>query len=295
MKLTSNILLTALAPLVWGSTYMVTTEMLPADMPLLASALRSLPAGILIILFCRKLPQSNWWGKLAILGSLNIGLFFYCLFATAYYLPGGLAALLMSFQPVLVIGLSALLLKSRLTISSLCAALLGIIGIALLVLNSAVEVNIQGVIYGFIGSLSMATGVVLTKLWGRPTGLSLLSFTGWQLFFGGLLLMPAALYFEGLPAQLTPQNILGYSYLCLIGAVFAYSIWFRGIEKLNPIATSFIGFLSPVSACVLGYLFLDQTFTTLQLLGALIIISAIYLSRPKPEVKAAVLASTATS
>lgn len=74
------ILLTAIAPIVWGSTYIVTTELLPADSPLLASAIRALPAGLLLIAYTRCFPNQQWWGKLACLGVLNIGLFFYCLF-----------------------------------------------------------------------------------------------------------------------------------------------------------------------------------------------------------------------
>ena len=38
--------LTALAPAIWGSTYLVTTEFLPPDRPLLAGMIRALPAGL---------------------------------------------------------------------------------------------------------------------------------------------------------------------------------------------------------------------------------------------------------
>lgn len=43
--------LTALAPLIWGSTYVVTTEFLPPDVPLLSAALRTLPVGLLMLLW----------------------------------------------------------------------------------------------------------------------------------------------------------------------------------------------------------------------------------------------------
>lgn len=41
--------MTALAPLVWGTTYLTTTELLPPGRPLLAAALRALPAGLLLV------------------------------------------------------------------------------------------------------------------------------------------------------------------------------------------------------------------------------------------------------
>ncbi|MDC9592425.1 DMT family transporter [Xenorhabdus sp. IM139775] len=67
----------------------------------------------------------------------------------------------------------------------------------------------------------------------------------------------------------------------MVGAVFSYIIWFRGIEKLPVVTISFLGFLSTLSACILGYLFLKQTFSLLQLLGACTIIIAVWLSIPR--------------
>ncbi|MFD9701161.1 hypothetical protein [Lentzea sp. NPDC059081] len=50
---------TALAPMIWGSTYLVTTQLLPPDRPLLASVVRALPAGLVLVLFGRVLPRSS--------------------------------------------------------------------------------------------------------------------------------------------------------------------------------------------------------------------------------------------
>ncbi|MEI8667387.1 hypothetical protein P4S65_03030 [Pseudoalteromonas sp. B131b] len=69
-------LVAMIAPTIWGSTYIVTTELLPPDMPLIASTLRALPAGILLVLIGRKLPKGIWWVRSIVLGILNIGGFF---------------------------------------------------------------------------------------------------------------------------------------------------------------------------------------------------------------------------
>ncbi|EGA65611.1 EamA family transporter [Vibrio brasiliensis] len=276
-----TIVLTAIAPVVWGSTYIVTTEMLPPESPLLASTIRALPAGLLLVLLGNMLPSRAWLLRLALLGFLNIGLFFYCLFFAATYLPGGMAAMVMSVQPVIVMLLSWKWLKSELSPLQLFASVVGMTGIALLVVNSSAELSAAGLIVASIGTLSMASGVVLTKKWGRPQGMTLINFTGWQLLFGGLMLLPVALWVEGIPQQLTATNYLGYLYLSVIGAVLGYFLWFRGIEKLPPISVSFLGFLSSVSACILGFLILDQTLTGLQLLGAASVLLAIVLAAPR--------------
>ncbi|WP_026317910.1 EamA family transporter [Algicola sagamiensis] len=277
----SLIFLTALAPAIWGSTYIVTTEFLPDGIPLLASTLRALPAGILLILFCRQFPQGSWWLKLCLLGMLNIGIFFVCLFIAAYYLPGGIAAFVLSCQPILVILLSTLFLKEQFTSQYILTISLGITGIGLLVLNTDSEMNWQGIISGIFGAISMSLGIVFSKYWGRPQTMSLISVTGWQLFFGGLFLLPIAIWYEGFPESFSPQNLLGFGYLSIFGAILSYFIWFYAIEKLSVVSMSFLGALSPLTASLLGYLILEQSFHTSQVLGAIAILLSVYFSIPK--------------
>ncbi|WP_371494055.1 EamA family transporter [Kitasatospora sp. NBC_00374] len=284
----ATVLLTALAPAVWGSTYLVTTELLPPGRPLLAAVLRALPAGLLLVLVTRKLPTGSWWWKSLVLGALNIGVFFALLFVAAYRLPGGVAATVGSVQPLLVAGLSALLLGQRLTAPVLLAAVTGIAGVALLVLRADARLDALGVAAALGGAVVMATGVVLSKRWTSPA--PLLATTGWQLVAGGLLLLPVALLVEGPPPDaLTTRNLMGYTYLSVIGAALAYTLWFRGIKALSPTEVTFLGLLSPLVAATLGWLALDQGFTRLQLLGGLLALTAVALaqtrrSRSRPAV-----------
>src|SRR3546814_15099197 len=92
MKRGADILATALAPAIWGSTYIVTTGMLPQGYPLTVAMLRALPAGILLLLWGRRLPGGIWWLRSLLLGALNFALFWAMLLVTAYRLPGGLGA-----------------------------------------------------------------------------------------------------------------------------------------------------------------------------------------------------------
>src|SRR5690625_2139672 len=107
------ILPTALAPAAWGTTYSVTTELLPPDHPLFAALLRTLPGGLLLIAATRTLPRGDWWWRAAVLGTLNIGAFQALLFVTAERLPGGVAATLGAVQPLVVAGLAVLVLRER--------------------------------------------------------------------------------------------------------------------------------------------------------------------------------------
>jgi probable blue pigment (indigoidine) exporter len=279
-----TILLTTLAPMAWGTTYLVTTELMPTGRPVLTAAVRVLPIGILLTARARRLPRGAWWWRTAVLGSLNIGVFQVLLFVAAYRLPGGIAATAGAVQPLVVGALSAWLLAERLRPRLLIAGLVGIVGVGLLVLTPQEALDPIGVGAALAGTVSMATGVVLTKRWGRPV--DLVTSTGWQLCAGGLLLAPLALILEGPLPAFTAGSWAGAVWLSVVGTGVAYVLWFRGIERLPIASLSFLGLLSPLVATVLGWGVLGEPLSTGQLGGAaLIAVTVVWtqVGRPSPQ------------
>jgi probable blue pigment (indigoidine) exporter len=272
-----DISLTALAPMSWGTTYVVATEFLPPNHPLLVASLRSLPIGILLIAWLRQLPKGIWWGRILLLGSLNIGVFQALLFVAAYRLPGGVAATAGSIQPLLVVLFSWMLLGEKPSRVSVIAAIAGFIGVGLLVISPSARLDSIGIIAAIAGAVTMGLGIVLVKRWKRPV--SLLVFTAWQLVVGGIILLPVALVIEGPFTSLSTVNLLGFLYLGVIGTGLAYALWFRGVDKLNTSAVSSLGLLSPVVASVLGFILLDQSFTPIQLLGIAIVLISVLIGQ----------------
>ncbi|TDE33853.1 EamA family transporter [Actinomadura sp. 6K520] len=274
---------TALTPVVWGSTYAVTTEFLPPDRPLLAALLRALPAGLALLLISRVLPRGVWVWRAAVLGALNIGVFFPLLFLAAYRLPGGVAAILGAVGPLFTLALAALLLSERPTGHKILAGFIGVFGVSLVVLRSDAVLDTAGIVAGLAGAASMAAGTVLTKRWGHPDGVGALPFTGWQLTAGGLLLVPVALLVEGAPPALDGAAISGYLYLAVIGTAIAYWIWFRGISRLPAGSVAFLVLLSPLSAAVIGWAALGQALSPVQLLGMVIAFAGMLLGQIPPK------------
>lgn len=72
---------------------------------------------------------------------------------------------------------------------------------------------------------------------------------------------------------------MGLAWLGLIGAALTYALWFRGIGRLNATAVSSLLLLSPLTAVLLGWGFLDQTLTALQIVGIALVIGSIWLSQ----------------
>ncbi|MGB7251120.1 MAG: EamA family transporter [Phormidesmis sp.] len=269
-----DILLTALAPISWGTTYIVATEFLPPGHPLLVASLRSLPIGLLLTIGLRKLPQGIWWGRMLILGGLNIGVFQALLFVAAYRLPGGVAATAGAIQPLLVVLFAWLILHTKPSKLAIVAAIAGFIGVGLLVLGPEAQLDSIGVLAAIAGAGAMGLGVVLVKQWQPPV--SLIVFTAWQLAIGGLMLLPVALITEGPFTEVSRTNLWGFIYLGLIGTGLAYALWFRGISRLSATAVSYLGLLSPVVATLIGYIFLQETLTAIQLIGiAIVLISVV--------------------
>lgn len=274
---TRTLALTALAPAAWGTTYAVTTELLPPGRPLLAAALRALPAGLVLVAATRALPTGGWWWRTVVLATLNFTIFFALLFTAAYRLPGGVAATVGAIQPLLVVGLATVALGERPDLRRIVAALTGVAGVALLVLDGGAQLDLLGVIAALVGAASMATGTVLVQRWGRPT--SPIGFAGCQLTAGGLMLLPLALLLEGAPGELELKNVGGYLYLGTIGGAIAYSLWFRGIGELGARRATFLSLLSPVVATAVGFA-LGESLTAWQLGGAVLVLTSIIAAQP---------------
>src|SRR6478609_11444132 len=102
----------------WGTTYLVTTELL---------------------------PRGVWWWRSMVLGTLNIGAFFAFLFVAAYRLPGGVAATVGAIGPLIVGLLAARFLGEAFTVRRGLAGVAGIVGVGLLVLQANGRLDLIGV------------------------------------------------------------------------------------------------------------------------------------------------------
>ena len=266
---------TALGPMLWGTTYIVFVQTLPTDHPLLISALRALPAGLLMLLLVRRLPPLRILFPVTVLALTNIGLFFALLLISAARLPGGITATLAACQPLLVALLAWPLLGRRPGMGQIGLALLGMAGVGLMVLNGGLAFDPTGVLAGIGAALSMACGIVLMERWRNLA--PPLQMTTWQLLIGGVLILPLALLAEGLPVHWEMRNTLGLGYLVLFATALSYWLWVSGVQMLGS-RVSVLAFLSPVVALVLGVGLMHETLDAQQVLGVAMVFLSIGVS-----------------
>ena len=266
---------TAITPICWGTTYITATHLVAPGHPMVTALIRALPAGVVLLVWNRTLPKGDWWWKSFVLGALNIGCFFALLFISADLLPGGAAAVITNTGPLVVMAASPFLLGRRIRAAEVIAGMVAVAGVACLALSPGAVLSAAGVISAACSSLSMGLGMVLAKKWGAPPGVNQLTVTGWQLTFGGIILVPVALLVDDLPQQITPVNVVGYLWLILAGTVIAYGLWFSGLARLDAVSVSLLSVLSPVTATVLGVTLAGERFTALQAAGAVMVVGGV--------------------
>jgi probable blue pigment (indigoidine) exporter len=269
---------TALAPLAWGSTYFVTETFLPPGRPLFSALVRALPVGLALLAWRRELPRGAWWWRAGLLGVLNIGAFFVMVFLAAYHLPGGLAATMTAISPLVVMAIAWPLAGARGRAARALGALVGMGGVALLVLRPGAHADPVGIAAALGAVLVSAFGFALVRRWTPPT--DLLTFTSWQLVAGGLALAPVAFLVEGAPPALDLRGVGGYAYLGIVGTGLAYVAWFTGVRRLGAGTTALIGLVNPVVGTALGVAFAAEAFGLVQALGLALVLGGVVGGQP---------------
>lgn len=275
--------LTAIAPIAWGSTYFVTRHALPHDHALWGALIRSLPAGILVLLVVRRRPRGSWWWRSVILGALTVGGLNVLVYIAAQRLPSSLAATIMSTSAAALALLSWIVLRERPRLAAALGAIVGIAGVVLLLQPGGGPVDAGGVVASVVAMLSSSLGFVLTRRWG--SGIPPLTMTAWQLIAGSLVVAPFALLIEGAPPALDGDAVLGFAYVIVIATALAYAAWFAGLSRLPAAVVGLIGLLNPVTGVVLGVAIAGEPFGPLQLVGLLLVLAGVAsgVRRPRPQ------------
>jgi len=273
-------LVTAIAPIAWGSSYVVTRLLLPAESPLWGGLLRALPAGVILLLISRRLPTGSWWWRSVLLGALNVGGFFVLIYIAGQRLPSSLAATLMSTSALVMMLFAWAMLRQRPRMIAVLGAVVGLGGVAIMLGFGGGPVDPWGVAASLGAMIASSFGYILTARWG--SGISAITMSSWQLVGGSVLLIPIALLVEGVPPALTPSSALGFAYLTLIATALAYVAWFTGLRRLPAGVVGVVGLLNPVTGVLLGVTLAGEAFGLAQGVGLALVAGGILLGSLPP-------------
>ncbi len=276
------VLVTAIAPVAWGSTYFVTRHLLPPDAALWGAVIRCLPAGVLVLLVTRRLPRGAWWWRSVVLGALTVGGLNVLVYVAAQRLATSLAATIMSTSAAALIVLSWIVLGQRPALRAAAGAVLGILGVVVMLQPGGGEADGWGIAASVLAMLSSSLGFVLTRRWGAD--IPPLTMTAWQLIAGSLVVAPLAIAVEGAPPALDGPALLGFAYVILVATAIAYAARFTGLARLPGAVVGVIGLLNPVTGVLLGVWLAHEPFGPAQMVGlALVVVGVLAgtLTRPR--------------
>jgi drug/metabolite transporter (DMT)-like permease len=282
----------ALLVLFWGSAFAVVKVGLVYSPPLLFAGLRTLIGGLAMVLAAFLWGGSanlhRDWPVFLVLALFNVVLFIGFQTYAIVYLPSGSAAVLVYLQPILVGLLAWPILGETLTVAKITGLLLGFSGIVAVSAGSfsgaASALSPLGVTLGAVSALCWALGTVFFKKYEERV--STLWAVAVPFVAGGAVLTAFGLSVEewGEITWNTPfaGSIL---YSGLVGISLAWVIWFALVRAGEASQVASYIFVVPLTAVLIGVLFLDEPLGYTLLIGAAFVVSGIYLVNREPRSK----------
>lgn len=234
-----------------------------------SSALIALVRGMIGTLFlwfvlCFSGKKPDWQAirrnlLLLILSGGAIGVNWILLFESYRYTTVSTATLCYYMAPVIVIVLSPVLLKERITRKKLIcvlASLAGMILISGIFHETGQENSVRGVICGLGAAIFYAAVVLINKFLRNISGIEA---TMMQLFFGSVLLLPYVLITEDVSALSFP--VLGVMLLMIVGVVHTgvgYWLYFSSLQEVKAQTVAIFSYLDPAVAILLSSVFLKE-------------------------------------
>lgn len=254
--------------------------------PFLFAAIRQIIAGLLLsgFLFLVKKESFPSWNVLriqAFRGFLLITCGNGLVSWAEVFVPSGLAAIICSTMPVMVILINLTVNRSELPnwIITL-GVFIGLSGIVLVfseyLADFANPSYRMGIILIFLATLTWAIGSMLTQRKNISTNPFLNA--GMQMLFGGFFCLPFSFLFDDLNnVVITSEVVLALSYLIIVGSVAAFSMYAYTLSKLPITIASLYSYINPLVAVVLGWLVLSEKLNLKIALAFLITVLGIYL------------------
>ncbi len=215
------------------------------------------------------------WRQFLVLGFLGSALPFTLIAWSELTVSGSMAAILTSATPLFTTLVAVPGLGERLTAYKLIGALLGIVGVSIVVGGSPMTLDARFLL-ATLALLGAALSYALGGVYAKRTfhGVNNLSMSSGQLIAAALILAPLSLF--NLPRELPPSDaILTLLALVVLCTAFAYQLYYYLIISAGPIQALTVTLLVPIFGVIWGALWLGERVSPGMLLGLLIVLFSV--------------------
>ena len=269
--------------LLWSSAFITTKPIVDNSDPFSALAFRFFIVSIGFYLFSIYSKQSIIIEKKNLIQSTFSGILFHgvylggVFFSISIGMPTGLAALIVTFQPILTNLLSGPMLNEKVTIKQWIGVLLGFIGsILVLGLDLGKDIPILGLVATIIALIAITLSTIWQKKISNNISLSVSNF--YQAVGGCLFHVLIVILFAELYIDFSFTFMIAMSHQIFLVSFGAFTILMFLIKKNSASKTVSIFFLIPVVSALMAWFFLNETLTSIDILGFLIASFGVYIA-----------------
>ena len=247
--------------------------------PLPFAALRaglSLPCLFIVLLAARRSLRPPPLGFTVIIGLLQTTAFVGLSVWAVADGGAGKVAVLTYTMPFWLLLLARAFLGERLRGAQIVAVGLAFAGLLLVVTPWTLH-DLRSSVLAVSGGVAWAASALVVKLMQRRHQVDVLSLATWQLVFGSLPLIAAALFAGAAGPHWTPAFVMGLSYTVLLANVLAWTLWLYALRTLRA-GTAGLGTLAiPAIGVLAAWLQLGERPDAVEAAGMVLIVAALAL------------------
>ena len=269
--------------LLWSSAFITTKPIIDNSNPFMALGFRFFFVAIGFYLFSVYTNQSIIIKKRSLIESVLSGVLFHGFYLGGVFysisigMPTGIAALIVTLQPILTNALSGPILGEKVTLKQWIGVLLGFLGAALVL---GLDIGSQIPLLGLIATIIALIAITASTIWQKKLSNNLpLSVSNFYQAIGGCLFHVIIIILFAEPyINFTKTFIIAMSHQIFLVSFGAFTILMFLIKKNSASKTVSIFFLIPATSAFMAWIFLNENLTNLDLIGFLITSIGVYIA-----------------
>ena len=269
--------------LLWSSAFITTKPIVDNSDPFSALAFRFFFVAVGFYFFSLISKNSILINRNNLVESVLSGVLFHGVYLGGVFysisigMPTGIAALIVTLQPILTNILSGPILNEKVTFKQWIGAFLGFVGAALVLgLDLGEEIPTFGLIATIIALIAITTSTIWQKKLSNNLPLSVSNF--YQAIGGCLFHLLLVIFFTKAFIDFNITFFVAMSHQIFLVSFGAFTILMFLIKKNSASKTVSIFFLIPATSALMAWFFLEESLTVTDLIGFLIASIGVYIA-----------------